>query len=281
MAQLIQIRQRIKTIETIKKITHAMRLISMSTHSRLKEQEKSIKRFQATALEFVQKVQPEVKEPHPILDPAKKENNDLVILIGSQKGLCGNFNYALLQYFLKDQLKGKFSTIVIGKKLSSLVREKTTLQPISSYETLNTRNFVSISSDITAQLISRTIPFSNITVYSNLSKGFFIQKPKVSRIIPFEQEKNTNHTQELIDYYLWDQTADELLNELVTVYLSGQFQYLLFESLLAEYAARFISMDHATRNAKTLFEETRIQYNKLRQAKITKELTELSGSFSA
>jgi F-type H+-transporting ATPase subunit gamma len=54
----------------------------------------------------------------------------------------------------------------------------------------------------------------------------------------------------------------------------------LFQSLLAEHAARFISMDTATRNANSLLETTRLEYNKLRQAKITKELTELVGSFS-
>ena len=57
--------------------------------------------------------------------------------------------------------------------------------------------------------------------------------------------------------------------------IESELHYLLFESLLAEHAARFISMDTATRNAQTLLEETQLQYNKLRQAKITKELTEL------
>jgi F-type H+-transporting ATPase subunit gamma len=56
-------------------------------------------------------------------------------------------------------------------------------------------------------------------------------------------------------------------------------QHILFESLLAEQAARFISMDSSTRNAETILEETILWYNKLRQAKITKELTELIGSF--
>jgi F-type H+-transporting ATPase subunit gamma len=63
-------------------------------------------------------------------------------------------------------------------------------------------------------------------------------------------------------------------------YLEAELQSLLYESLLAEHAARFISMDNATRNAEKLLEETKSDYNKLRQAKITKELTELTSSFS-
>ena len=92
MAQLIQMRQRIKAIQTIKKITHAMRLISMSTHSRLRTKAPQIEQYQqevATMFKKVQYAAPEWKNE--FIHPETK-NRPLIILAGSQKGLCGNFN---------------------------------------------------------------------------------------------------------------------------------------------------------------------------------------------
>jgi F-type H+-transporting ATPase subunit gamma len=78
--------------------------------------------------------------------------------------------------------------------------------------------------------------------------------------------------------YLWDQAPTDILNQLSQQVLVAQIQYILFESLIAEQAARFISMDNSTKNANDLLETTKLQYNKLRQAKITRELIELSSS---
>lgn len=78
---------------------------------------------------------------------------------------------------------------------------------------------------------------------------------------------------------MWEHTPHEVLDILALQALEVTIQHLLFESLLAEQAARFISMDSSTRNAEKILEETILWYNKLRQAKITRELTELTGSF--
>ena len=105
MAQLIQMRQRIKAIQTIKKITHAMRLISMSMHSRLRNRAPILKTYQDEVSAMFGKVRfaaPEWKSAlmHPQGDP---ESNPLVILIASQKGLCGNFNSSLFKAFQGHQ----------------------------------------------------------------------------------------------------------------------------------------------------------------------------------
>ena len=70
-----------------------------------------------------------------------------------------------------------------------------------------------------------------------------------------------------------------MFNYLVQEYVFATIQQTLFESLLSEHASRFISMDGATRNADTMLEKAQLTYNKLRQAKITRELTELVGSY--
>jgi F-type H+-transporting ATPase subunit gamma len=74
------------------------------------------------------------------------------------------------------------------------------------------------------------------------------------------------------------QSREYILDILVKQSIRAQCEFLLFQSLMAENAARFISMDSSTRNAEQLLETTRLAYNKLRQAKITKEISELTGS---
>lgn len=284
MSLLIQLRYRIKAIDTIKKITHAMRLISMSSRSRLKSKEEPLRSYIKTSHDLLARLQvyaPEWKNPilHP---PADTPTKQLIILIGSQRGLCGNFNTTLFHFFdrvLTDQAHKddqKINLIPIGKKAINYLEENPRIAIIQQYTELNARTIPAIAHELTEFIFSQERPFTRVDVLSNQLKTFFIQKPHDTQLIPFEsaqadaQKKSAEQ-----DQYQWDQSPSELLDQLARSTIESELHYLLFESLLAEHAARFISMDNATRNAQTLLEETQLQYNKLRQAKITKELTEL------
>jgi len=121
MAQLIQMRQRIKAIETIKKVTHAMRLISMSLHSRLRVKTPLLKNYNneiSNIFKKLRRIAPEWTSPitHP---QAPEESNPLFVLVGSQKGLCGTFNTALIKEFeriMPTQELKKPQFIAVGKK---------------------------------------------------------------------------------------------------------------------------------------------------------------------
>lgn len=96
MEQLIVMKQRIKAVETIKKVTHAMRLISMSSHTRLLEKKKNLTEYKETFESLwgsVQAVLPPIKE-----GPTRGTPKQLIILVSSQKGLCGTFNTALIKW---------------------------------------------------------------------------------------------------------------------------------------------------------------------------------------
>lgn len=281
MSLLIQLRYRIKAIETIKKITHAMRLISMSSRSRLKSKEDALHEYIATSQQFfsrIQKSAPDWKSP---LTVTAEQQNPLVILIGSQRGLCGNFNTVLFHFFEKSiskpQGNGKIQMIVVGKKAINYVEDNPLYNIIARFPDLHAKTIGSIAHQI-MDIISTVQPqFSPVTVFSNRLKTFFVQKPQEYVLIPFTPSKSDQPVIVTNEYY-WEQDPTELLNQLAYQTIETQLYYLIFESLLAEHAARFISMDNATRNAQTLLEDNQLQYNKLRQAKITKELTELVSS---
>src|SRR5690242_2309903 len=111
MAQLIQMRQRLKAIATIEKITHAMQLISMSSHFRLRDKKAKIEAYQETLKRAFLRVIKHVPAWHnSLLSPTSpRESHPLIILIGSQKGLCGTFNIHLFENFEKDIHKGRFT----------------------------------------------------------------------------------------------------------------------------------------------------------------------------
>jgi len=284
MAELIQMRQRIKAIETIKKITHAMRLISMSTHSRLKNEEEPLTHYRNE----VEKLFYKIKNSYPswhnsvIMPKKSKKHKDLIILIGSQKGLCGTFNSLLFKAF--ESIQSHYSpehlvVITVGKKASDYVASKKNITILKSYNKFTINTFHNILTELTATVMDADPTFHSVTVVSNVLKTFFLQKPKSSSIIPLTKDIHKDKPLEMPEDYVWEQPPQELLDTLAHLFIESSIHHLLFQSLLAEQASRFISMDSATRNAEGLLEKAELTYNKLRQAKITKELTELAASY--
>lgn len=292
MAQLIQMRQRIKAIETIKKITHAMRLISMSMHSRLRNKTPILKKYNKEIEDLFKKLKlASPKWQNEITNPkCSKESNPLFIIVSSQKGLCGTFNTNLIKEFEKTVTQQEIENtnfILVGKKAVDYLVDQNIKSIVKQFNEINTRNFTQISNEIVNIIINAKKPYSCVKFLSNELKTFFHQKPKLTQLIPIESNQENlsenNNLNEKTDFsaqdYFWSQKAEEILDKLAPQYIASNVNSFLIESLLAEQAARFLSMDTATRNAKKLLEETTLQYNKLRQAKITKELTELATNF--
>jgi F-type H+-transporting ATPase subunit gamma len=280
MTQLVQMQQRIKAIETIKKITHAMRLISMSTHSRLRHKKTFLENYRNAFEDLWIRINRATR--HTITIPEKqagqKAENHLIILVGSQKGLCGTFNISLFKFFEQDlpTIDHTYYFITVGKYATDyLERDGRTL--LATYNNLSSLTFVSIARAITGIILSNPRSYSTVTLYSNWPKTFFVQKPQKSIIIPFKDIADTTGDAAGTEY-LFEQTPEELTSTIRHLMLVVTLQDLLFESLLSEQAARFLSMDTSTRNADSLLNQMKLAYNKTRQAAITRELTELAGS---
>jgi F-type H+-transporting ATPase subunit gamma len=296
MSKLIQMRRRIKAIETLKKVTHAMRLISMSSHSRLKSKQQflshyvsTIQRLFATALESDRTWRNPIMQPDHTPAPANSTDSvpkQLIIVIGSQKGLCGNFNSMLINKLAQiSDLNNseKTAVIVVGKKAHETIKNIAPLSIIKTYDNFTASTFLSIAPALINTITTAATPYQKVVAISTISKSFFLQVAHETTLIPLPQApaqtERTPHQALPAKDYIWDHSQQETLTALAYYYLEAHIEQLLFESLLAEQAARFISMDGSTRNAQTLLNETQLQYNKTRQAKITRDLTELVSSF--
>lgn len=283
MSQLIQMRRRIKVIETIAKITNAMRLIAMSGHARLKHKEEHIKSYVATIEDLYRKVGLFNETEH-VSQPQHTAlfDTELIILVGSQKGLCGNFNHVVLKHFEHYiENKTNIHLFAVGKKSVEYCKSTKKWLLVGSIEKFNTTTINEVVAQTIAHISTINATYKKVTVVANALKTFFTQRPVTTQLLPFEapeKKADIQHIQEEFQEYSWDQAPDSIIHDLSFLFLEAKLHTLLFQSLLAEQAARFLSMDSSTRNAQGLLEVSKIQYNKLRQAKITKEINELASS---
>ena len=280
MSQIAPLRNKIRAIQTTKKITHAVRLVSMSSFSKLEKESicmnyctDNLTKVFVTLLAQVPDWKHRALFPQDILD-----SNPLIILISSSKGLCGSFNSNLFRYFDRSFFIEEHQTpsfIAIGKKAVKFLDEKRYGNILCRYPELTHANFTTIAQELTDLICEGKEIYSSVLFYSNHFKNFFIQAPAKQTLIPLSlQEAEKKY----IDFE-WEQDKTEILNYMVFRYIKGSILNLLFQSLISESAARFLTMDKATTNAEEYLEDLTLQYNKSRQALITREVSELSANF--
>lgn len=278
MSQLIQMRQRIKAIETIKKIAHAMRLISMSAHLQLKSKEQAVATYTQATTDLFSRIHTATPAwQNPFINESPNNPQHLYIVIGSQKGLCGTFNDVLFKFMEIHPFAPNHHIITVGKRVTDYFTKHDPQAVIAHHDQLSLKNSEAITQLIVEKIIWAQQPFSSITIISNRPISFFVQKPSIVNVLPYKGTTENSLDQE----YESEQNINDILTALAKQYLQATIYTALFQSLLAEHSARFISMDSSTRNARDLLAITELEYNKARQAKITKELAELISSFTS
>jgi F-type H+-transporting ATPase subunit gamma len=271
MADLVAMRQRIKAVETIKKITHAMRLISMSSHSRLRNKKETLEAYE----EAISRLYKSINVSKAVINNAyeeEKEQKDraFLVLIGSEKNLCGNFNSNLFSYFLLHKplkILKECSIITVGKNPQLFLKQQK-ITPFASFDRFSTENFIEIANQIAALVKAE----KHCSFIYNYPKSFFAQEPRLLELFETNKNEKLNNSAKYLKEYLWEQPQEEIISQLEEFSIKTKIQTILFNSLLAEYSARFVAMDNSTRNAEKLLQQMKLDYNKMRQAQITKEL---------
>lgn len=277
MSELILLRNKIRSIQNIQKITYTMQLIAMSSLTAFRKKEEEIKKYATSVRRLLA-----ITEKMPDDMQYKREKSistilrkTLCVVIGSQKGLCGSFNTQLkrpIQSFLTHN--SDYDMFVIGSQAMKVL-EELHVTPIAYYYPMFSHRNRGV---IAEELQKRAAQYDAVVVISNHFKSFFVQEAYNTTLFPL-QDQEKKDTEQGVAHYIIDEPMENLHKLLIERYIHAQFSYLLYQSLLAEYAARFASMDSATRNAQTLLEQTKTTFNKLRQSKITTEITELSANF--
>lgn len=232
----------------------------MSFHSRLRAQRTTLQEYMNTLHKLVHNQLPETEGAAPV-NPAPAQQ--LFLLVGSNKGLCGAFNDQLFSFVAESQdLQPSVPLVTLGQYATQYAKS-IDLTPKKVFSSYTAQNFTTIAQEIieTAQKEHKEV----ITLFSNQPRSFFVQKPtKTLIMLPVPTPHGTNDKAAYVQLLLCKATLLQTL----------------YESLLAEQAARFLSMDVAYRNAEDILTTTKLDYNKARQAYVTRELTELASSMN-
>ncbi len=293
MSQLIHLRQRIKAVTTIKKITSAMRLISRSFHTRMYRDMKSLNEYTKHIHTLFYKLYDTCELSQVSVPFLKKEEETthsgkiLFILVGSQKGLCGNYNTTITHWIDKNKAllqERDVHVFTLSKKIDEYLK-KNHIPVKKTFPELKLSTIDEITKQLFAIIKNNDVRYSQISIVANQPKTFFSHEYKTIQIIPFEKPAKESIDQtnnlELVDDYVWSHNPQLLFETLYVMLIKNTLYTTLFVSLLGEQSARFVAMDNATRNAQNFLNSMNIQFNKIRQAKITKELSELAGAFDS
>jgi F-type H+-transporting ATPase subunit gamma len=289
MPTLRDIRKRLKAIQSTKKITAAMKMVAASKMRKVQDRMLNLRPYASrmvTVLNDLAKVAE--REIHPLLALRMKKNVE-VLVITSDKGLCGAFNTNILKAANKyiNELKKEnieFTLSVAGRKARDFFKRRS-IPLRNSWVGLSGRisyaNAQEIANKMTEGYTSET--FDEVVVIYNEFKSMIAQKVTITRLLPVgviegeEAQKEASMTAD----YLYEPSRAAIFERLLPKYIEIQVYRALLESSAAEEAARMAAMENATKNCSELITKVTLLANKVRQASITKELMDIVGGVEA
>lgn len=281
MASTLQLIRRIRSAQNISKTTKAMQMIAASKLKKAQDAALSSRPYVEKLLAVTGEVSKRVeKSARPLYMQEQKGNGKtLYVVIGPDKGLCGALITNLVREMLK-KAKTEDSFITVGKKLENPAAHisKNILGSFVFGSTLPKFDMVYPI----VQMIDDNFKSGKIDTVEILSTHFesvFVQRPTQTHLLPIRpQEDELAKKTENDAFQLFEPNAEELLPSLLRRYIEMAIYQEVIESYLSEQSAKLISMQNATNNAKEIIEDLKLEYNKTRQAKITAELLDITGS---
>ncbi len=286
MPNLKELKNRISSVKSTRKITSAMKMVAASKLRRAQELAES-SRVYADSLSFIlsslagnTKNSSDLPE---ILTGRENSKISLLIINSSDRGLCGGFNSNLFRNAKKwisdQQGQGKSVKIMtVGKKASSFYK-KTDLDIVASFEDLNSNDRqLQVSEEIKNKIMElfESNEIDEVSILFNKFVSAISQEPTYQSLIPLSNEETSEDDSEANKaVFEFEPDKNELLEYLVPRNFLTQIYRSVLESSASEHAARMTSMDNATRNAGDMIDRLTLTYNRTRQAFITKELIEI------
>lgn len=281
MANLIDIRRRIRSTKNTQQITKAMKMVSASRLRRASERAVDARPYATRISKVHSDIIARLSEfDSPLY--AEGEGKTLLIVLGGDKGLCGSFNTNIFKMARQiiDQ-EGVDNTLVIpvGRKATGHF-SKGDVHCLDGYENV----FRNVTFELAESLALRVIKLfeegecGKVVVVFNKFKNVLVQEVTDWQLLPLQAEEEDGHDG---GEHLAEPSLEEILNDLGPKVVMTQVFQALLESCASEHAARMTAMDAATNNAKEMIEKLTLEMNKARQAAITKELIEVVSGAAA
>ena len=284
MASLDDLKKRISSVKSTQKITKAMKMVAAAKLRRAQEKAEKGRPYSDKMNNIILNLSNGItdKENAPKLLAGSGENKiHLCVVLTSDRGLCGGFNTNIIKkaksYFQKILNEGKtIKIITVGSKGYDQLKRvyKNNIIEKISFKDSKTINYLD------AEKVGKIIidnfekkEFDVCTIFYNQFKNVITQIPQEQQIIPLKTSEVEGESPE--DNYEFEPEEDEILSNLLPKNISTQIFKAMLENSASEQGSRMSAMDNATRNAGEMVDKLTIEYNRSRQAAITKELIEI------
>ena len=286
MANLKEIRNRITSIG----IYHAdnfsaMKMVSAAKLKKAQDAITAMRPYASKLTELLQNLSATLEsEVGGVYTTEREVSNVLLVVITSNRGLCGGFNSSISKEVIQT-VKNKYasnnvSLVTIGKKGNdTLSKEFTVIENRNDlFDDLTFQNVAALAEKLMELFVAGT--YDKIELVYNQFKNAATQVPQVETFLPIQpisEEVDSSTNSE----YIFEPSQEEIVSALIPKSLKTQLYKALRDSLAAEHGARMTAMHKATDNAKELRDELLLTYNKARQAAITNEILEIVGGAEA
>ncbi len=279
------IKRRIKSVENTRKITRTMEMVAASKLRRARERVEEARPYAEVLDDAIGRlVTPELAELEPLLRQPERIDRAAVVLLTSDRGLCGPFNTNLIRHGreLLERLRAddvSTDRYVVGKKGVDFFRFRD-LEVAGTRTDVGDRPTVEDARELVEPLAAQFVDGEIDAVYAVFAefRSVLSTPPATRRILPVRVPEERGYGG---PYYILDPSAEEILSEILPLYVTNAMFRALVETAAAEQGARRTAMKNATDNAEEIKEELTRNYNRARQAEITQQIAEIMGGAEA
>ena len=277
--QLIDLRRRVRSVKNIQQITRAMKFISASRLKKAQDRIFSARPYANRMLAVLNSLATRVDpSSHPLL-VRRDEERIMLVVITSDKGLCGSFNSNIIKgamaHIRNEAVNKELSLTLVGRKGNEWFKSRP--WPIQ-------HRYVNIMAKVDPRYAKELVEsLSNYYVNSELDSVYVVynefksvirQQILIEPLLPIRKLEVESAEDALLEY-IFEQPPEQILGSILPRHVETQLFRAMLESEAAEHAARMTAMDAATRNSREMIDELTLKMNRIRQASITTELIEV------
>ncbi len=287
MASLKDIRARIESTKNTQQITRAMKLVSAAKLRRAQNNIVNMRPYALTLRKVIADIAVTNKVSHPLMERKEQVKSVLLVVISSDRGLCGAFNSNINKftenYYKENQSKlDKIDFLFVGRRANDYFIKRG-IKPVDYITRLDKDISYELASKVAHKVMHDYLEgaYDEVRIVYNEFKSAISQTVVCETILPVDiclssfGEAQTGQTGNFAVDMIFEPAPEGIIKELLERHFDLQVYRAMSESVAGEHGARMSAMENATNNAKEMINKLTLTYNKLRQEKITTELTEI------
>ena len=286
MPSLDDLKKRIKSVKSTQKITKAMKMVAAAKLRKAQENAEKGRPYSQKMQNIILNLSKSINDPQnapKLLVGSGEDKTYLCVVLTADRGLCGGFNSNICKLaksnFKKILNEGKnLKIITVGSKGLDQIKREYEKYIIKKFSFKEKKQITFKEAEIIGTEIITLFnqnEFDKCILFYNNFKNVITQIPQAQQIIPSKINQSDGKKNENLYFYEFEPDEDEILEDLLPKNISTQIFKAFLENAASEQGSRMTAMDNATRNAGDLVDKLTINYNRSRQASITKELIEI------